>query len=323
MNVLIVGAGAVGQVYGRHLAAGGARVTFFVRPRYVEELRGGMCLYPLNERRRDEGPVRFEDFGLLTTYDEVGACSWDQVWLCVSSTALRAGWLDELIAAVGDATMIALQPGPEDRSFLLERIPKERLVHGMISLISYPAPLPGEDCPEPGMAYWFPPLSPSPFSGEVGPRDEVIAALKRGGQPAASHSDVVALAGFPSAVLMSLLVGLEAEGWRFGNLARGEFLRRSIAAAREAILIVARHHGVRPPWWRYCLSPLLVKALLAVAPWVVPLPLETYLGFHFTKVGDQTRLYMDTYAALGRTFGLPTDSLEALSEEASRVQQAA
>ena len=122
---------------------------------------------------------------------------------------------------------------------------------------------------------------------------------------------------------MSLLVGLEAEGWKFDNLARGAFLRRSIAAAREAIVIVARHYGVRPPWWRHFLSPLLVKTLLVVAPRVVPLPLETYLDFHFTKVGDQTRMYMDTYAALGRTFGLSTESLEALSEEASRIQQAA
>ena len=38
MKVLIVGAGAVGQVYGRHLAAAGAEVCFYVKPKYRAEL---------------------------------------------------------------------------------------------------------------------------------------------------------------------------------------------------------------------------------------------------------------------------------------------
>ena len=41
MNVLIVGAGAVGQVYGRHLALGGAHVYYFVREKYAAEFAAG------------------------------------------------------------------------------------------------------------------------------------------------------------------------------------------------------------------------------------------------------------------------------------------
>jgi ketopantoate reductase len=35
MRALVVGAGAVGQVYGHHLARGGADVAFYVRPKCV------------------------------------------------------------------------------------------------------------------------------------------------------------------------------------------------------------------------------------------------------------------------------------------------
>ena len=40
-KVLLLGAGAVGQVYGYHLAKAGAEVSFKVRPKYLEETRQG------------------------------------------------------------------------------------------------------------------------------------------------------------------------------------------------------------------------------------------------------------------------------------------
>ena len=41
LRVLLVGAGAVGQVYGYHLQKGGAQVAFFVRPKHRAEAEGG------------------------------------------------------------------------------------------------------------------------------------------------------------------------------------------------------------------------------------------------------------------------------------------
>mgnify|MGYP002347393291 FL=1 len=37
----------MGQVYGLHLMRGGAEVTYFVRERYVDELRAGTTLHAL------------------------------------------------------------------------------------------------------------------------------------------------------------------------------------------------------------------------------------------------------------------------------------
>ena len=97
MNVLIVGAGAVGQVYGRHLALGGAHVHYFVREKYAEELRRGLAFYPLNGRKPRASAIRMPvaPTDVLTRLDEVKAITWDQVYLCMSSPALRGPWLGE------------------------------------------------------------------------------------------------------------------------------------------------------------------------------------------------------------------------------------
>ena len=83
-RALVVGAGAVGQVYGRHLQLGGAQVTFFVRDKYRAMVERGFDMYALNSRRPTE-PVRFEEFSVVSRPDEVAARRFDQVYLTVSS----------------------------------------------------------------------------------------------------------------------------------------------------------------------------------------------------------------------------------------------
>ena len=88
MNILLVGAGAVGQAYGRHLQLGGAKISFLVREQYAEGCRAGLMLYPLNRPKATRWqPVPLERFGVLTGIEEVAAHTWEQVWLCISSTA--------------------------------------------------------------------------------------------------------------------------------------------------------------------------------------------------------------------------------------------
>jgi 2-dehydropantoate 2-reductase len=242
------------------------------------------------------------------------------VYLTVSSTALRGPWLPGLARAAGDATVISLQPGIEDRTHVLRFVPEDRLVSGLISLISYAAPLPGETrFREPGMAYWFPPLSPSPFSGPAARVDAVVAALRAGGMPAKRHPDVPGLAGFPSAIMMPYLVALEAGGWSFDRL--GENAPTAARAAREAIAVVAARPeaGRRPPFIGLAARPLVVRAGLWLGRRILPLDLETYLREHFTKVGDQTRLMMSQYIDHARSRGLPSAALESLSQSVAAL----
>jgi len=308
-RILLVGAGAVGQAYGFHLQRGGAEISFLVRPKYAEAARAGFTVHCHNGRHR--GAHDFRGYGVLTGPEEVADRRWDQVWLCVSSPALRGPWLEPLLAAVGDAAVVTLQPGLEDRRRLLEWVPEARLVSGLISLISYPAPLPGGDLPA-GMAWWFPPLSPSPFSGPAGAVSSVVRALERGGCPAKRGARVYETVAFASGLMMPVIAALEVAGWSFRTLLRSPNRALATRGGRQASRIA--RPGYRR-WLAWLVSGGLTLRILAFfAPRVVPFDLETYLRVHFSKVGDQTRGMLRLYCDRAQGAGQPHDALRTLLE---------
>ena len=178
MRVLVVGAGAVGQVYGYYLQKGGADVSFYVRAKYVSEIRDGLTLHPLNSGKT----VRMTGFDTISETAQVAAVKWDYVIITTASTALYTPWLAEFLGATGAATIVTLQPGMNDRAELLKFLPSSRLMDGFITLVSYHAPLSGENR-TPGMAYWFPPMTKAGFKGTDA---QVLPLLK-----------VFGLGGFP------------------------------------------------------------------------------------------------------------------------------
>ncbi|MEW5854202.1 MAG: 2-dehydropantoate 2-reductase N-terminal domain-containing protein [Myxococcota bacterium] len=314
MKTLLVGAGAVGQVFGFHLQRGGAQVGFLVKEKYAEAARAGYDLYPLNRRRPRQAPVRFQGFSVVTHASGAAAERPDVLMLCVSSTQLRGPWLDELLPELGDATVVTLQPGMNDRAYLLERVPESRLVCGMIGFISYAAPLPGETVPTPGIAYWLPPLSPCPFSGPTERVRPLVDTLNRGGLSARIVDDVPGMSIFPSALLMCVISGLAGAGWSLRALHERAHADLTLAAAHEALAVISRRTGRNAPLpLRVALSPLLFRTALGIAPGVTPLDLETYLRVHFTKVADQTQLMMRDYVAEAHRLGIPAPNLEKLA----------
>lgn len=317
MRVLIVGGGVVGQIYGFHLARAGAEVTLLARPAHAEKLRRGVVLYPLNRKKPEQSePVRWTGFRVLTEMAEVARESWDQVYLTMSSTGLRRGdWFAELVKALGPTpTVVMLQPGPEDRSFVLRHLPREQLVQGTITVIGYQAPLPGETrFAEPGVAYWFPTLAASPMTGDKARLRPVLQALKRGGLPAKRDPNVDADAMWSAAAFMPLLVVLEEAGWSLREVRRPARLRKARDAGREAVAAMARHRGLRRPLHLYVgLQTPVLMAVVLMAPAVMPFDLEAYLRAHFTKVGDQTRDFVRYFRAVARAQGVPDRGLTSL-----------
>jgi ketopantoate reductase len=332
-RILVVGAGAVGQVFGHHLARGGAALTFFVREKYRAEVARGFEMYRLpafGGRERAIAPVRFEGFDVISSLAEISARSFDQVYVTLPSDAVRSPWMRELANALPrDATVVSLQPTREDRAAILEAgVPEDRLVSGMIAFVAYAAPLEGETrFAKPGMAYWFPPLGASPFSGPKGRARAVVELLRRGGLPARTHPDVPRAVGFPTAIGMSYLTALEAAGWSLGALARGPLLALGARAGREASEIV-RHGSGAPDLGTRVAAGLsrrapLVRMGLWIAERMAPFPVEEYLRVHFTKVGAQTRLIVASLIEQGREAALPVDALGALSSSVPRLPEAA
>ena len=313
LEVLVVGAGAVGQVYGHHLARGGANVTFYVRERYrAEAARGAALTYLRSRKRRQVHAPR--PTAVVCSAEEVAARRFDQVYLAIPSTGLARPWLDALVSAVGDAVLVCLTPSPGDRELLLAAgAAPQRLVSGLISIVAYQAPLVGQpdDGPE-GTTVWYPPGSPCLFSGPAEARDAVIAALRAGKLPAGAHADVPAKGAFLSSTFMAILLALESCGWSLRELARPASLEAACAGARQAIAITAQSFGRAPLGVRLAVRPLPLRIVLRVAPHVVPFPLEPYLRIHFTKVGAQTRHIVRRTIERGRAAGLQVSALEAL-----------
>jgi hypothetical protein len=322
-HVLVVGAGAVGQIYADATARGGARVTFYVREHYREETARGFTLVKLGWRGRRTAH-RFEGFGVVSSVAEVAALRFDQVYLAIPSTGLGEPWLGELIAAIREATLVNLTPSAGDRERILAAgMHPDRLVDGFISIVSYPAPLPGErsrdggDVPE-GTTVWGPPGSPNLFSGPRERVDPVVAALRAGGLPARLVRDVPARTAFMSSALMAILLGLEEAGWSVDRLRRTG-LPLALAGAREAMRVTAHTFGAPPLGMRLALWSPISRLVMRLAPRLTPFPLEPYLRYHFTKVGAQTRHILGVAIERGRAAGLPVSAMEQLLAAAPPV----
>ncbi len=337
-RVLVVGAGAVGQAYGHCLARGGAALTFLVKPKHAAAARGGFSVYPLNQRAARRGePQRLEGFEVLTSAQEVAArgaaAPWDAVWLCVSATALRGDWLGPVLEATGDATVVLLTPGLEDRRYVLDVLEasasagggaggraEARLVQGVITLMAFHAPLgdegEGEDtlgARAPGIAYWLPPGAKLPLAGEAVRVAALVRALGRGGCRARLDPEAARSGALASAVMMPYLAALELAGWRFDAVRRSPELVRAWRAGREAAAVVAAETGAKPGWPARLLRPWSVRLLSRLAPLLFPFDIERFLCVHFTKVGDQTRFMLGRYAALAAQRRLPHAHLDALA----------
>ncbi|MFI6179856.1 ketopantoate reductase family protein [Nonomuraea sp. NPDC051191] len=298
-KVLIVGAGALGQVFGAWLAAAGARVSYLVRP--GREGWEGASLYRLRWGRAPVG----ERIVPYEVSSEPPRERWDMVWLCVDSPALRGEWTSALREVTGTATVVTIGQDPGDLHTLARVWPQEQIVQVTPMLLAYQAPLERE-VPGPGVAYWVPPGSATGVTGARAP--QVVAALRAGGVRARRVTRAGA-GELTAARMIPYIAELESSGWRLPVSSTG--LRRAAAAVREAAGVVSAQHGLRaslsvPSW--------AVGLALRVLPWLLPFDLRRYLETHFTKVSAQTRLMLDGWIAEGAARSLPVGRLSALRD---------
>lgn len=326
-RILIVGAGAVGQTYGYHLSRGGADVTFLVKEKYRAQAEAGFLMHHHRPLRRPRS-FYFDAYRVISDVEEVGKHRWDQVWLCISSTALDGLWLAELTARIGHATLVSLQPGLEDLERVAQVYDPAKIIAGMITFIAYQSPLPGEDL-GPGIAYFLPPMMPNPFSplhlsqGSL-PTDadrrceQVVEALNQGEYPAVVTPDTPQLAAFGGAMLNPAMAGLEVAGWSLKRFRKSPALEIATAAGKEAQRVAARYHATEiPKMLSIARRPEILGTALGLAPFLMPFDLEVYLKYHFSKVGDQTRQCIDDYIRLSES--LPISEEDEFGELHERI----
>ncbi|MDX1694428.1 MAG: 2-dehydropantoate 2-reductase N-terminal domain-containing protein [Ketobacteraceae bacterium] len=329
-RVLIVGAGAVGQVYGHFMQRGGASVSFLVKEKYQEACEKGFSLY--RSRRSGLGPREYYQADhIYTDYEDVAQQQFDHVWLAMSSNDLRGEWLSELREAIGDTTLVMLQPDLEDRDYVLKYFPESQLVYGIINFISYQTPLPDlpshhPDADKEGVAYLMLPMMSAEFSGHHERLPAVMEALSAGRFPVRAQQNVPRIYADRSAWMIPLVAVLELENWSIKRLLRSGSLDLAVEGARQALAIVAAKFHRPLNWTERGFSLVLVKVLLPVVRFLSPMDAESFIKFQFRKTAPQTRFMLDHFIHQGESRGMNVTALKTLREklpETGKVEEAA
>lgn len=313
-RILIVGAGTVGQVYGHFLQRGGAEVSFLVKPVHAEECARGFNVYRCRRNGLGAGE-RYVPAHVFTEIEDVALTVWDQVWLAVPSDALRSGWLSSLKRAVGDTTLVMLQPDIDDRELVLRDFPETQVVYGMVNFLSYQTPLPDmpfhhPDAGKSGTAYLLLPMLAAEFSGEWTRLPPVMEALSDGRFAVRVQQNIPRLYADRAAMMMPLIALLEKEGWVINRLLASPDLPQAVDAAREALKVVAAKFHANRNLTERIFGVFWVRMVLPLLRWLAPMDAESYLRYQFKKTRRQTRLMLQTFVDEGRTLGLPVEALQ-------------
>jgi 2-dehydropantoate 2-reductase len=307
MHVAILGAGALGRVYGTRLACETAgRVSFVVRPGHEHG-----APYRLQRVDGEDGEHVLGDPIRVTSVPPDA----DVVLVCV-----RAEQLDEAIGALGPAphaVIVTLTPlMPSDHTALHDAL-GDRLVAGMPGVVAYFAP-------DGHVRYWLPRVATTLIEEHVASSHEAIAselarALDASGVPTRRERGVHETNAATTITFMPLTMGLAAAGGVEPLLADDALLDLAIAAAKEAVP-VAETVG-RPPSWVEMLvrfvNPGLLKVGVGIAKQTSPEAVR-YVDQHFgTKLTLQSVAMGRKLALLAEHEHLPHASIDVL---AARVE---
>jgi 2-dehydropantoate 2-reductase len=297
VHVAIVGAGALGRVYGVRLAAEGAvTVSFVVRA------------------SAPRGPVRIARVDGEHEVHELPAPAWahavppdaEIVLVCVRAEQI-GDELVTLLRAGPHVPAVLLTPLFPDDARRLRAILGDRIVIGMPSVVAYAA--------DHGVVrYWLPRVAHTLLEDGAPRVHELAAALDASGIRSRVQAHVLEVNAATTISFLPFTLALATSRSVAALLADDALLELALEAAREAERVAARIG--RPPAWVDVLlrfaTPALLRGGVAVAERTSPEAVR-YVEAHFgQKLRAQAVAMGRSLRALAMAEGLPHAAIGAL-----------
>ncbi len=316
-EILIVGAGAVGQVFGFYLHRGGQKITYFVKEKYLSNLKEGFTLHRVYSPKKIE-TYQWEEFHSTSELSELSKKKWDQVWLCISSDALRSEFTKEVLSALPSGTpVIGFQPGPLDRELLSELCPKCTVSMGTINFSSTSSPIVDVQREKGGLAFFVPPYPPVLFDGEKSVVSDAASSLSKGGLKAGVKAGAWEEMVSFGPLLITFVAGLELADWSLSSFfGDKELSRLTSSAARQSSIAVKKYFdkSASTVVSKIMTMPLVFNSMWRFFARMMPFDFEAFFRVHFSKVGAQTVELLKVYAELAEKSGLDSGSISELRE---------
>jgi hypothetical protein len=318
MKVLIVGCGAVGQVFGLFLQKAGVALGLYDRPAVVDKLKGaleqgGLPLFQLSRsHRRDPVAHRLQAYQVVGDVAESQRFKPDQIWFTTPSPVYYSEWFRDFLQKVPSERVVCFVPEGGRPEFFPEGSGGDRLVFGGTTFMAWQGDLEGGGGRSEGVNFWLSPLG-IPLVGTEEACREVEQLLKKAGfrvMPGEQDSHMQASV---TAVMTAFVAGLELSGWSLREFRKSPWLKRAAGAAHESALSQLPGAGTLT---RVLLGASVLSMGFVLAafflPLLFPFDLEKYLKFHYMKTRDQTLALMDVFARDGKEQKLPVGDIQLL-----------
>lgn len=321
MKVLMVGCGAVGQVFGLYLQRAGVELGLYDRPATVERLKqrlkhGGLPLFQIS-RSRGGKPIahRLENYQVVADLGECQRFKPDQIWFTTPSPVYYSEWFREFLQKVPFERLVCFAPEGRRSEFFSPGGGDDRLVFGGITFMAWQGDLEGSGGRLEGVNFWLPPLLGIPLTGSEKACGEVKQLLKKAGLRVEVQKQASPLQASVTAVMTTFVAGLELSGWSLGGFRKSPWLKLAASGSKEAALSQLSGTGMIP---RTVLGILLSSTGLYLGtfflPFLTPFDLEKYLKFHYLKTRDQTLTLLGVFAKDGERRGLPMENIRKLHQ---------
>ena len=318
MKVIIVGCGAIGQVFGLHLQKAGVELGCYDRPAVTEKLKGalaqgGMLLYQVSRsHRREPLTHRLANYQVLTDVAECQQFKPDVIWFTVPSPVYHSEWFGEFLQKVPSERVVCFAPEGGRPELIPDNTNQDRMVFAGITFMAWQADLEENRGRPEGVYFWRPPLG-IPLTGTKTACRAVVQLLKQAGFRATMGKPGSPAQGAVTAVMTAFVAGLELSGWTLRGFRNSPWLQRAARASREGVLSQLTRAGIFTKTMLGILcSRVIFSIVTRLLPLLFPFNLEKYLKFHYTKTREQSLTLLDVFAQDGKRRGLPVENIQLL-----------